>query len=95
MNLYVGNLSPYTSKQELRRAFAAFGDVGSISMDEQPLEGKAYTFCFVEMPLDHQATAAISELDGESLGGYTLTVKESGVGVLGRSALSTEDSVRP
>lgn len=79
MNLYVGNLSPRTSQLELRKAFAPYGDVGTISMDEQPPDSKAYNFCFVEMTVDYQAASAISGLDGASLGGYTLTVKESGV----------------
>jgi RNA recognition motif-containing protein len=81
MNLYVGNVSPQTSELELRKAFAPFGDVGSISMDEHPPDSKAYNFCFVEMPFDNQAALAIRGLDGASLGGYTLTVRESGVSV--------------
>jgi RNA recognition motif-containing protein len=81
VNIYVGNLSPKTSEWQLRKAFARYGKVGKIAMDEQPRDGDAYSFCFVEMPFDNQASVAIRELNGEKLGGYALTIKESGVGI--------------
>lgn len=49
-------------------------------MDEKPRDGDAFSFCFVEMPFDNQASRAIRELDGKALGGIVITVKESGVG---------------
>jgi RNA recognition motif-containing protein len=81
MNIYVGNLSPKTSEWQLRQAFDRYGKVGTISIDEQPRDGNAYGFCFVEMPFDNQASMAIRELDGKKLGGYALTIRESGVSV--------------
>ena len=79
MNIYVGNLSPKTSEWQLRTAFARYGKVGKISMDELPRNGDAYSFCFVEMPFDNQASIAIRELQGKKLGGNALTIKQSGV----------------
>jgi len=79
MNIYVGNLSPKTLKWQLRRMFRRFGAVGKISMDKRPGDGTPYNFCFVEMPIDDQASLAIKELNGETIGGFLLTVKESGV----------------
>lgn len=81
MNIYVGNLSPKTSEQQLRLAFDRYGKVGKISMDEQPCDSGAYGFCFVEMPFDNQASVAIRELNGKKLGGNILTIKESAVSV--------------
>lgn len=81
MNIYVGNLSPKTSEWQLRKAFAHYGIVGRISMNQQPRDGDDHSFCFVEMPFDNQASAAIRKLNGEKLGGYALTIKESGVSV--------------
>lgn len=81
MNIYVGNLSPKTSEWQLRKAFGRFGKVGKISMNEQPSDVDTYSFCFVEMPFDNQASVAISKLNGEKLGGYALTIKESGVSI--------------
>jgi len=79
VNIYVGNLSPKTSEWQLRKAFARYGKVGKISMNEPPCDGGAYSFCFIEMPFDNQASVAIRKLNGEKLGGSALTVKESGV----------------
>lgn len=79
MNIYVGNLSPKTLKRHLRRMFRRYGAVGNISMDKRPSNGTPYNFCFLEMPIEDQASHAIKELNGKNLGGYTLTVKESGV----------------
>ncbi|MDH3892346.1 MAG: RNA-binding protein [candidate division Zixibacteria bacterium] len=81
MNLYVGNLSPKTTEWQLRKAFARHGKVSKISMGKQPPEGDPFGFCFVEMPFDSQASRAITQLNGEKLGGYALNVKESGVNV--------------
>lgn len=79
MNIYVGNISPRTLKWHIRRMFKQYGAVGNISMDNRPSEGNPYYFCFVEMPIDEQAFLAIKELNGITIGGYLLTVKESGV----------------
>lgn len=79
MNIYVGNLSPGTSESELRQAFTNFGDVGKISMDEHKRENNAYSFCFVEMPLNEHAAVAIVQLNGKEMGGNLLTVVESGI----------------
>ncbi|MHC4750671.1 MAG: RNA-binding protein [Planctomycetota bacterium] len=81
MNIYVGNLSPKTFKWQLRRMFRRYGAVGNISMHKRPSEGNPYNFCFVEMPIDDQAFHAIKELYGKKLGGYLLTIKESGVSI--------------
>ncbi len=81
MNMYVGNLSPKTSERQLRKAFVRYGKVGKISMDRHLRDGDAYSFCFVEMPFDNQASVAIRELNGKKLGGFVLTIKESGVSV--------------
>jgi len=79
MNIYVGNISPRTLKRHLRSMFRKFGAVGNISMDKRAGDGNHYHFCFVEMPIDDQASLAIKELNGKTIGGFLLTVKESGV----------------
>ena len=81
MNIYVGNLSPKTSEWQLRKAFEMYGKVDKISVDEKPRDDDAYGFCFVEMPLDNQASRAIREPNGKELGGYALSIKESGVSI--------------
>jgi RNA recognition motif-containing protein len=81
MNIYVGNLSPQTTALQLREAFEMYGKVNKVSLSERPRDVASYGFCFVGMPFDKQASRAIKQLDGKRLGGYALTVMESGVSV--------------
>ena len=79
MNIYVGNISSKISASQLRTAFEMYGKVDKVSLENRPSENDAFTFCFVVMPFENQASRAIKQLDGKKLGGNTLTVKESGV----------------
>lgn len=77
MNIYVGNLSYGLSEQDLRDAFAAFGDVTSakILMDRET--GRSRGFGFVEMPNQSEGEAAVSNLNGKPLDGRPLRVNEA------------------
>ena len=77
MNIYVGNLSYGLSEQELRDAFAAFGEVttAKILMDRET--GRSRGFGFVEMPNRSEAEAAISNLNGKDLDGRPVRVNEA------------------
>jgi RNA recognition motif-containing protein len=79
VNIYVGNLSPETSEWQLRKAFEMYGKVGKTSIEDKPRDDSGSGFCYVAMPFDNQASRAIKEMSGKSLGGSVLTVKESGV----------------
>ena len=81
MNIYVGNISPKISASQLRTAFEMYGKVDKVSFGHRPRDTGAFTFCFVAMPFENQASRAIKQLDGKKLGGSALTVKESGVSV--------------
>ena len=77
MNLYVGNL-PYTATdEELRTAFAAFGEVSRarVIMDRETNRSKG--FGFVEMPNAGEAEAAISEMNDSEMDGRRLRVNEA------------------
>ena len=74
MNIYIGNLSPRTSEEELRGVFEEFGEVGSARIIKDNFTGKSKGFGFVEMPNQSQAQAAIAGLNGKELGGSSLTV---------------------
>jgi RNA recognition motif-containing protein len=77
MNIYVGNLSYGMTEDELREAFAAYGDVTSakILMDRET--GRSRGFAFVEMPNKSEGEAAIAQLNGKDLGGRALRVNEA------------------
>lgn len=77
MNIYVGNL-PYTiNDDELRTAFAAFGEVSSATVIMDKMTGRSKGFGFVEMPGQEEAEAAIKALDGNELGGRNIRVNEA------------------
>ena len=77
MNIYVGNLSYNMSEDELRDAFAAFGEVQSANIIMDRDTGRSKGFGFVEMPDQAEAEAAIKELDGKSVSGRNLRVNQA------------------
>jgi RNA recognition motif-containing protein len=77
MNIYVGNLSYGMSEAELRDAFAAFGEVSSVKILMDRETGRSRGFAFVEMPNQHEAQSAITQLNGKELGGRALRINEA------------------
>ena len=77
MKIYVGNLSPEVTEEELREAFEAFGQVASVNIIKDRDSGHPRGFGFVEMPAKAEAQAAITRLNGKELKGRTLSVNES------------------
>ena len=75
--LYVGNL-PYTVRDEdLQQSFSEFGSVSSAKVMMERDTGRSKGFGFVEMGNDAQAQAAINGMNGQSLGGRSITVNEA------------------
>jgi len=77
MNIYVGNLPYSLSQDELRDAFAGFGEVSSATIIMDRMTGRSKGFGFVEMPMQDQAEAAIKALNGSDFGGRNLKVNEA------------------
>jgi RNA recognition motif-containing protein len=77
MNLYVGNLSHQATEDDLKEAFAAFGQVASITIMKDKFSGEPRGFGFVEMPIQAEALAAIGGLAGKELRGRQLNVNEA------------------
>jgi len=77
MNIYVGNLSPEVTDEDLQQAFEAFGQVASVNIIKDKFSGRSRGFGFVEMPAKGEAQAAIDGLNGKELKGQTLTVNEA------------------
>lgn len=75
--VYVGNLSFRAAEADLEAAFAAFGQVRSVSIIRDRDTGQSRGFAFVEMENDDEAAAAISGLNGTQLAGRTITVNEA------------------
>src|SRR5262245_44258089 len=75
--LYVGNLSFQTDESELQNLFSSVGAVDTVTVMRDRATGQARGFAFVEMQTDEEAQRAINELNGQQLGGRTLTVNEA------------------
>jgi RNA recognition motif-containing protein len=74
-NLYVGNLSFRTTADELREAFAQYGNVTSAQVVTDRETGQSRGFGFVEM--SEGGDEAIAALNGAPFQGRTLTVNEA------------------
>ncbi|MFQ6112907.1 MAG: RNA recognition motif domain-containing protein [bacterium] len=77
MNIYVGNLSPDVTQDDLQKAFEAFGNVSSATVIRDRYSGESRGFGFVEMPDKSEAQSAIAELNGKELMGKTISVSEA------------------
>ena len=77
MNIYVGNLAPDTTEDELRQAFAEYGQVVSAKIIKDRYTFESRGFGFVEIPNKAQAQDAIDKLNGTELRGNILRVNEA------------------
>jgi RNA recognition motif-containing protein len=77
MKLFVGNLSYSTTEDQLRDAFAAYGQVDTVSIITDRDTGQPRGFAFVEMANRNEAETAISVLNGRELNGRALNVNEA------------------
>ena len=76
-NLYVGNMGAGATEDELRKAFAVYGTVQTVSVINDRDTGRPRGFAFVEMESDKEAQDALTGLNGSTLGGAILTVNEA------------------
>ena len=74
--LYVGNLPFSATETEINELFSKHGTVHSVALINDRETGRPRGFGFVEMD-DEAATAAISALNGQEMGGRDLRVNEA------------------
>jgi len=77
MNIYIGNMSYETTEDQLRQAFAGYGEVSTVNVITDRDSGQPRGFAFVEMPAANEATAAISGLNGQEMNGRALNVNQA------------------
>ena len=77
MNIYVGNLSFEATEEDIRTAFSEFGTVDAVNMIQDRETGRSRGFCFVEMPNDEVAKAAIEGMNLQRVAGRAVTVNEA------------------
>jgi len=77
VNIYVGNLSYDAAEEDVRGAFASFGQISSVAVIKDRMTGRSKGFGFVEMPDSAQAQAAIAGLNGKDLKGRAMNINEA------------------
>ena len=77
MNIYVGNLSYEATEDDVRNAFAAFGQIASVAVIKDRMTGRSKGFGFVEMQDNAQAQAAIAGLNSKDLKGRPMNINEA------------------
>lgn len=77
MKIFVGNLSGQITEDDLRQAFEGFGQVRSVTIVMDAIEGKSRKFGFVTMPSVNEAQNAIKKMDGKDFEGKKIIVKKS------------------
>ena len=77
MNIYVGNLPHKVTEDEVRQAFAEFGEVTEVRLIVDKFSGESKGFGFVEMPSKDQAEKAIEQMNGKEFMGRALNVNEA------------------
>jgi RNA recognition motif-containing protein len=77
IKLFVRNLSPETSGEDLWRLFAQAGTVESASVLTNRDTGRSRGIAFVSMATREEGQAAVERFDGAEVGGRTLKVREA------------------
>lgn len=80
MNIYVSNLSPETTQNDLRKAFETHGEVSGVTIqtEERSLgrnTGPSKGYGFVIMPDNTNARLAVAALDCQLVHGIPLKVQ--------------------
>jgi len=77
MKIYVGNLPYSATEEDLRGAFAAFGEVSEVNLITDRFSGDSKGFAFVEMGDNASADAAIKGLNETNMGGRNIKVNQA------------------
>jgi RNA recognition motif-containing protein len=76
-NVFVANLPPEISDEQLAEAFDAFGIVLSATVARDPATGKRLRYGFVDIATERAAKLAVESMNGAAVDGYNLDVRIS------------------
>ena len=76
MYIHVYNLSANVISADLEKIFSAYGDVYSVVILRNKLNGRSKGIAMIDMLNAHQGTQAILCLDGTMIDGQLITVSE-------------------
>jgi len=76
-NIFVANLPPEFSDDQLAETFDSFGIVLSASVARDPATGKKLRYGFVDIATERAAKLAVESMNGAAVDGYNLDVRIS------------------
>lgn len=76
-NLYIGNLDPSITNEQLSKLFSEAGKVSSAKVIIDRLTGQSRGFGFVEMSNEKEAQKAIELLNKKNVNGKDIEVKKA------------------
>lgn len=76
-NIFVARLDFGVTQDDLKTAFEQYGKVNKVSIAIDKETGKSKGFAFLEMENAEEAAAAIKSLDGFTINGRQIAVKEA------------------
>lgn len=74
VRLYIANLSPEITKQDLHTMFSEAGTVSLVEVVMDPKSGRPRGFAFVTMPSQEEAEKAVDLFNEKDVNGHTLRV---------------------
>src|SRR6516225_8750594 len=76
-NVFVANLPPEFSDDDLAEAFDSYGIVLSAAIARDPATGKRLRYGFVDIATERAAKLAVESMNGAAIAGYNLDVRIS------------------
>jgi RNA recognition motif-containing protein len=76
-NVFVANLPPDFSDEQLAEIFDSFGIVLSAFVARDPTSGRRLRYGFVDIATDRAAERAVNGMNGTAIGGHKLDVRIS------------------
>jgi RNA recognition motif-containing protein len=76
-NVFVGNLPPEFTDDELAETFDSYGIVLSASIARDPENGRRLRYGFVDIATERAAINAVAKMHGTQVHGFTLDVRIS------------------
>ncbi len=74
VRLYIANLPPETTKQDLQTMFSEAGTVSLVEVVMDPKSGRPRGFAFVTMPSQEEAEKAVDMYNEKDVNGHILRV---------------------
>ena len=76
-NVFVANLPPDLTDDQLAEAFDSFGIVLSASVARDPVTGRRLRYGFVDIATERAAKLAVAGMNGAAIDGYNIDVRIS------------------